>query len=118
MFLRSCVLGLSSTVLLMGCQTTPKATDEEKNAAISSYIECLQRAPVRLDDGHSSAGEVAVGIKNQCQEEYQRSLVVTMQGYNSAIQRNVNANMAAKQKDVEVATGVVLEMRARKAQGK
>src|SRR5262245_43011856 len=103
-FLAVLVFGLSGCA--MGPQEAP-ASEQEKNAAMRSYLDCLYRAATRVDDHKSDAATIGLAIQGMCPTEYEITREVYSRGLNPQARQIFYRKNEAHQ--LQIATEVVLK---------
>jgi len=90
------------------------ATDQEKTAAMNTYIACVHNAAHKIDDGRSDAASVALAIEPLCAGEFQRSVEASEQGMSPYARRMFEEGVQPVQLQLGT-TAVLDERRARAA---
>jgi len=108
-----------STILVLGClgsctHSAPPASEAEKTAALTDYVNCVDKAVQQLDDGKSDASTIALGAGSNCAAQYSWSISVTGSGMNPAEFVLYREKMQRDQ--VQITIGIVLRARASRAQ--
>ena len=102
-------------ICLSSCATpTPPASDAEKMAAVSDYVNCLRMAAERLDDGKSDATRVGLAIEPMCAQQFSKSIETNGRDLNpAAFELFVNKE---RQDQLQFAIETVFRVRSLRAQ--
>ena len=124
MIVRQLTVGLAVLGVAVGCSSEPhparyspltsepQASKSEKEAATSTYVDCVLREVGDLDDGRSDARTIAMAVRGLCRSAYLRSLNVHTQGESAAYKRGYYQE--AQNSDIELATTAVLRWRSQR----
>jgi hypothetical protein len=66
-------------LMLTGCLSNP-VSEEAKQQAMKAYMDCLQAAAAKMDDGKSDAMTIAMAIKPLCAGEFGQSVKLSGSG--------------------------------------
>ena len=103
--------------LLAGCaasQPPPQhASIGEITVAREIFENCVTLEEPEYDDSQSDAATIARALRGNCSREWGRLMVLTAQGYNSAVTASIYAD-SAQLRD-SIALRVVLRVRSQRA---
>jgi hypothetical protein len=118
MNIRIFLLAAIPPLLLVACASPPppRASAAQIDAAQTSLSNCLGQAAERLDDGRSDAATVGLAIEPLCAAQFAQLQALNGQGLNPAAYELYVAK--SRPRALEFATGMVLRVRALRAQQK
>jgi hypothetical protein len=105
----------AALVLLGGCahhevEPTPApASQLEKNAALTSYMNCLAPYAKRLDDGKSDARTIAQAMRGACPGEMESVIETISRGENNRVKMMMRQQFGSVEEST--ALKVVLDVR-------
>jgi hypothetical protein len=100
--------------LVLASCSTPPATEQEKNEAVSLYIECLAKAIPAMDDGRSDAQTIALAARSRCYNAYRTARETFVRHHSPGSQA---AFVREGENDLSFETAAVLDLRARAMRG-
>ena len=99
-----------------GSATPPPASTAEMDAVTTALSNCLGQAAERLDDGKSDAATIALAMQPMCATQFSQFEEANGRTLNPAAYNLYLAKVRPHR--LEVATGIVLRVRAVRAGGK
>jgi len=102
--------GLAVSCLLPACATTSLPSVEQgENEGISGYVDCLDAAARRLDDGRSDVATIAAAVRRACAAKFAEPVKMPGATMNAAARQKYEERLQARQ--LELSTMVVLDAR-------
>jgi hypothetical protein len=112
-------LGITAVIfggVTLGSCATPLATSAETDGPIRAEVACLAEAAKNLDDQTSDAATVAYGLMGRCDREIRQAIEVASKGLSFEGRQTLRTRV--NQEILKSTTGMVLELRSRRAQSK